>query len=457
MDEQNEKQWKEEELSLIYTGAEAFQPDAEKQKAYRLYPYMPSDDLREAVNLAIYLKRPLLIKGEPGSGKTRLAFAVAHEFSETYYKELKKEYERELLEKAAAGEGESEANPASGWRTMTRRLFGAAEGDAGQEAQEANPFEVEDDKGYPGWPFFFWPVKSTSQARDGLYVYDAVGRLHNATLPDHARKPDRVEDYINYGPLGKAFRYGALGKDLKSGKMRPIVLIDEIDKADIDFPNDLLIELEDPKFKVRELEDQEIKSEIDPIIFITSNDEKALPDAFLRRCIFYYINFPGEERLRDIIRKRLPDHDEDLVIQAVKVFMQVRKDLEDKKGKARKLPSTSELIDWVKVLHRNLKTSMADGEAATEETPQEPGPDEAIREEPEKLDPGEKLMVDQVVNLLGDQLPLLSVLIKNFNDYKEYISDYKEYIKQLEEKEKEKESQSTDGPVAAEDGEGEAS
>jgi len=343
MNQESDKQTKVEEAALIYTGSKDYQPDAEKQEKHRLYPYMPSKELREAVNLAIYLERPLLIKGEPGSGKTRLAYAVAHEFSQTYYKKMKEQWEEQRRQKIDAGE---------------------------PPGDEPNPFEIEDDKGFPGWPFYFWPVKSTSRAQDGLYVYDAVGRLHNATLPAREREKKTVKDYIEYGPLGKAFQ---------TKIMRPIVLIDEIDKADIDFPNDLLIELEDPKFKVKELKNKEISSDIQPIIFITSNAEKELPDAFLRRCIFFYINFPGREELKDIIRERLPDHNEALVVKAVEVFVQLRKNLVAKRGKTRKLPSTSELIDWVKALHRNTSTTEQDV-PISEEAFRELGDEKAILE-----------------------------------------------------------------------------
>jgi len=220
------------------------------------------------VNLAIYLHRPLLIKGEPGSGKTRLAYAVAHEFSKTYYDQFK----------ALEYPGD----------------WGNA---ADEDGKKIGRKEIIDDKGYKGWPFFFWSVKSTSRAQDGLYVYDAVGRLHNANLPKEDREDKQIADYIEYGPLGKAFQMQV---------MRPIVLIDEIDKADIDFPNDLLIELEDPQFKVKELKNKEIKGKVDPIIFVTSNDEKDLPDAFLRRCIFFYITFPKPEALQNIVKSAYP-------------------------------------------------------------------------------------------------------------------------------------------------------
>jgi MoxR-like ATPase len=362
------------EKNLIYSGADKYQPTDKIQEDHRLYPYSPSPELREAVNLAIYLKRPLLIKGEPGSGKTRLAYAVAHEFSQTYYKEM-----RDL------------------------------------EYMDGREEEI-DDKGYPGWPFFFWSVKSTSLAQDGLYVYDAVGRLQNATLPAEEREQKEINDYIDYGPLGKAFHMKA---------MRPIVLIDEIDKADIDFPNDLLIELEDPKFKVKELKNKVVEAAVDPIIFVTSNDEKDLPDAFLRRCIFHYIKFPTDDQLENIIRRRIPEHDGDLVVKAVDEFLKLRTRLEEKKGTARKLPSTSELIDWVKALHRKTELEDAEKAISAEEFQALKEKDELLSNF-EDLGRSEKLMVEQVKSLLDEQLPFLSVLIKNWNDYSDYIKEEEE-------------------------------
>ena len=190
--------------------------ERDPQTGQLLMPYLPSEELVEAVNLAIFLERPLLLKGEPGCGKTRLARAVA--------------YELQL------------------------------------------PFET-------------WYVKSTSRARDGLYTYDAVGRLRDAQLAANRMvaeaERDRIKQpgaYVNWEPLGRAFL----------NVQRTVVLIDEIDKADIDFPNDLLLELDERRFKVDEI-GQTIQAKTAPIVFITSNDEKDLPDAFLRRCLFHYV------------------------------------------------------------------------------------------------------------------------------------------------------------------------
>ncbi|MUG96397.1 AAA domain-containing protein [Scytonema sp. UIC 10036] len=245
-----------------------------------LYPYLPNEDLVEAVNLAIYLERPLLLKGEPGCGKTRLARAVAYEL---------------------------------------------------------------------GLPFEAWYIKSTSRAKDGLYTYDAVNRLRDAQLAAAGRiikEEDipRIDDpttYVKWGPLGRAFQ----------NDRRTVVLIDEIDKADIDFPNDLLLELDEQRFIVDET-GQEVQAKEPPIVFITSNDEKDLPDAFLRRCLFHYLEFPNLQRLVDIIKSLFPDSSPVLVAQAVTRFLLLREEMRKDKGDASKKVSTSELIDWFRVLRR---------------------------------------------------------------------------------------------------------
>ncbi|HEY9626106.1 MAG TPA: MoxR family ATPase [Coleofasciculaceae cyanobacterium] len=264
---------------LEYTGTK--QPELRQQgsPSQLLSPYLPSPELVEAVNLAIYLERPLLLKGEPGCGKTQLATAVAHEL---------------------------------------------------------------------GLPFEAWYVKSTSRALDGLYTYDAVGRLRDAQLIASGRLSDadlrRIEDpstYIRWGALGKAFQQ----------TQRTVVLIDEIDKADIDFPNDLLLELDERRFRVEEI-DREIRAIVPPIVFITSNDEKDLPDAFLRRCLFHYVEFPSGDRLIQIIQSRFPKTSQKLVDQAVSRFLELRQEMRKDKGETGKKASTSELIDWFRVLQR---------------------------------------------------------------------------------------------------------
>jgi MoxR-like ATPase len=261
--------------SLTYTGE--VQPKPDEYAEDGLYPYLPSPELVEAVNLTIFLeKRPLLIKGDPGSGKTRLAQAVA--------------YELDL------------------------------------------PYEP-------------WYIKSTSQARDGLYTYDAVGRLHDAQLAGRVEgKVSDVSDpsnYIDLGPLGRAFK----------NEERTVVLIDEIDKADIDFPNDLLLELDEQRFIIEET-DEEVKARKPPIVFITSNDEKALPDAFLRRCLFIYIEFPSPSRLAEIVNAHFPGSSSKLVDAAIDRFLELRQQMEREKGKTGKKVSTSELLDWFAVLQQ---------------------------------------------------------------------------------------------------------
>ena len=262
---------------LKYTGIVQPKPGETDQSGRILYPYMPNADLIEAVNLTIQLERPLLLKGEPGCGKTRLAYAVAYEL---------------------------------------------------------------------GLPFETWYVKSTSRARDGLYTYDTVGRLRDAQLAAgsmiKAEDLPRISDpatYVKLGPIGRAFK----------NKQRTVILIDEIDKADIDFPNDLLLELDESRFLVEETGEM-VQAKAKPIVFITSNDEKALPDAFLRRCSFHYVKFPNDERLVEIIQQFFPATPSALTEKAVARFVQLRQEMDqDRTGKK---ASTSELIDWFNILRR---------------------------------------------------------------------------------------------------------
>ena len=225
--------------------------------------YVATDDLRIAVNAAITLQRPLLVKGEPGTGKTQLALEVA--------KALKT-------------------------------------------------------------PILEWHVKSTTKAQQGLYEYDAVSRLRDSQLGDEKVKD--VSNYIKKGKLWEAF----------VAEERPVLLIDEIDKADIEFPNDLLQELDRMEFFVYET-GETISAKQRPIVIITSNNEKELPDAFLRRCFFHFIKFPDEDTMKEIIEVHYPGIKNRLVGEALKVFYDMRQ-----VPGLKKKPSTSELLDWLKLL-----------------------------------------------------------------------------------------------------------
>ena len=225
--------------------------------------YVTTDDLNMAVNAAISLERPLLIKGEPGTGKTLLAQEVARSLE---------------------------------------------------------------------MPIFEWHIKSTTKARHGLYEYDAVSRLRDSQLGEEG--VGDIRNYIEQGPMWRAFEE----------KTRSVVLIDEIDKADIEFPNDLLQELDRMEFYVHELQET-IAAKTRPVIIITSNNEKELPDAFLRRCFFHYIRFPETETMEEIIKVHFPDIKQNLLKAALNTFY----DLREVKG-IKKKPSTSELLDWIKLL-----------------------------------------------------------------------------------------------------------
>ncbi|AXS41227.1 MoxR family ATPase [Breoghania sp. L-A4] len=225
--------------------------------------YIATEDLRVAVNAAITLERPLLIKGEPGTGKTVLANEVA--------------------------------------KTLNA-------------------------------PLIEWHIKSTTKAQQGLYEYDAVSRLRDSQLGD-----ERVHDIANYIKRGKLW-------EAFSSDDRPVLLIDEIDKADIEFPNDLLLELDRMEFHVYET-GQTIRAERRPLVIITSNNEKDLPDAFLRRCFFHYIKFPDADTMREIVDVHYPGIKGMLLREALQIFYDVR----DVPG-LKKKPSTSELLDWIKLL-----------------------------------------------------------------------------------------------------------
>ncbi len=266
-------------------------------------PYFPADPLVDAVRYARLLKRPLLLRGEPGSGKTKLAQALAYELHDKDYRDF----------------------------------------------------------------YFEWNIKSTTKAVDGIYTFDHLARLRDANM--NVEKP--IDKYRNFGPLGKAF--------IKStkGNSPSVLLIDEIDKADIDFPNDLLLELDQKRFYIEETK-EEIIAQQAPIIIITSNDEKELPNAFLRRCLFHYIDFPDPTTLLKIVQGRastiieeintvLPDgatmFSQELLPKAflkdmVDYFHQKHQEMENKS--ASKVPSTSELIDWMKIVYYRIAMGKID-------------------------------------------------------------------------------------------------
>jgi MoxR-like ATPase len=225
--------------------------------------YIASRDLEVAVNAAVALQRPLLVKGEPGTGKTVLAHEVATSL---------------------------------------------------------------------GYPLIEWHIKSTTKAQQGLYEYDAVSRLRDGQLGD-----ERVHDIGNYIVRGKLW-------DAFEADRPQVLLIDEIDKADIEFPNDLLLELDRMQFFVYETR-RTVKAKHRPVVIITSNNEKELPDAFLRRCFFHYIRFPDRETMEKIVQAHYPDIKQELAREALNVFFQVRGVTELKKK-----PATSELLDWLKLL-----------------------------------------------------------------------------------------------------------
>ncbi len=225
--------------------------------------YIASKPLMEIVNVAVSLGKPLVVKGEPGTGKTLLAHSIA--------------------------------------AAINKKLL-------------------------------IWNIKSTTKAKDGLYVYDTVQRLNDARFKD--KDISDIRQYIKMGKLGQAFK----------SDEQVILLIDEIDKADVEFPNDLLNELDEMSFHIHEL-DEEVRAKHRPIVIITSNSEKELPDAFLRRCIFYYIEFPDTEMMEKIVKVHYPDIENKVVKEALKRFYWIR----EMEG-LRKKPSTSELLDWIKAL-----------------------------------------------------------------------------------------------------------
>jgi MoxR-like ATPase len=312
------------------------------------YPYLPSPDLVKAVNLAIALERPLLLEGEPGCGKTCLAGAIAYEFTQQNFKEQK------------------------------------------------------DEKGQPKWwPFYTWTIKSTSRARDGLYTFDAVARLRDAQLiasvgGDFERlkacydekeieqlevqlKDPKRRGYREFGRLGTALM-SEMPKD-QEWKLDypPVVLIDEIDKADSDFANDLLLEIEEWRFEIPETGEKIGPPKHKPIVLITSNREKPLPEPFLRRCLYFFVPFP-EERLREIIERRfgsLTQEKQEVVNLAIQRFSEIQALLENQPGE--RSPGVSEFLLFLAALLDY------------------PTVENAIND----------------LQQLADQLPLLGILLKN--------------------------------------------
>jgi MoxR-like ATPase len=325
-------------MNYTYTG-NVPPPDENQAGASgsKLYPYLPDDDLIKAVNLAIDLDRPLLLEGDPGCGKTCLAEALAYELGKT-------------------------------------------------------------NKHQP-WPYYRWDVKSSSRGKDGLYTFDAVGRLRDAQML--GANLSELENFLaedDFGQLKerlknkrKYLEFGALGKAIQEEGRRAVVLIDEVDKADSDFCNDLLLELDQYQFKVPEINDQEVypknaSKAAKPIVILTSNREKPLPAPFLRRCIYFYVKFPTE-RLGEIVEKRfgtIAANQAELVERAIAHISEVRELLQSKPGS--RPPGTSEFLDFLAALLR-------------------------------RKDPQQAM---QDLNNLADRLPLLGVLLKTEADQAQY-------------------------------------
>lgn len=316
-------------LSLTYTGK--IQPKSDlyyEPIQQKIYPYDAGDELIEVVNLAIELGMPLLLEGEPGCGKSRLAHALVYEFNN------------------------------------------------GQQSGSIKYYE--------------WIVQSTSKAEDSLYQYDYIGRLQAAQISgilsqkgtgesfSEQKNPATSKDWVDLQALGKAFEQS------QDKQEQSVVLIDEIDKADRDFPNDLLLAIESRRFFIKETGDLiQANDQAFPLIIITSNQEKNLPNAFLRRCIYHYIELPNQERLRKILTERFTDAEQEVIIKAVDRFQEVRTSQDETKSEGEKKVSTSELIAWFKSL---------------------------LKYKPEEI----------IAKLNEDKLPHASVLLKSRTDLQDY-------------------------------------
>jgi MoxR-like ATPase len=307
-----------------------------------LNPYFPAPGLVQAVNLALLLEKPLLVMGEPGCGKSLLAKAIAYELHETNGRKLYDYYEE-------------------------------------------------------------WPVKSSSKAKEGLYEFDQLHRLRDATLPNSPVDVTDVQRYIHLGPVGKAFQ-NSIAHD-----KRVVLLIDEIDKADIDFPNDLLNELDKMEFEIPELKMEErgkrmrnrkslVKAKFRPVVIITSNSEKELPDAFLRRCLFHYIEPLDAAKLREIVEGRYYDGnktEDPIVEKSLKLFVELRKTIKTELLTIGKNISTSEYLDWFTALKHYHDLKQGTPEAAKVD---------GLMQELQKLEHGDL-----------KKIPFHSLLFKNLN------------------------------------------
>lgn len=292
--------------------AEADQPKGLEDGQRRRYePYLPDENLVEAVNLAICLRRPLLLEGKPGSGKTQLANNLVYQLSK--------------------------ANLWNDNEAIEPRLW---------------------------WPFYIWNVKSYNRVRDGLYTFDAVDRLRDAQIasiilnkaPDQQAATNIQQSWEN--PI-KYRKFGPLGKAIQEPDKRAVLLIDEVDKADSDFTNDLLLELDKYRFDVEETGELDITAIHEPIVILTSNQEKPLPDAFLRRCLYFNINFPEESQLIKIANQRFDIDDNDsqeILLRSIEEFNKVRKTMIDNPGS--KTPGTSEFLEFLAALYHYVNTKI---------------------------------------------------------------------------------------------------